>query len=102
MGDTDDQYEGLRTRRNRLVQEMTDLNERQLKVDNESAGIDFELMACEEAIEDKGATPDLAAARDDLQRRRIAVEEKKQTHEAEGERLLEELRRINTKMNDLK
>jgi hypothetical protein len=102
MSDESESLDDLLARRNEVIQRITDLNERQLKIENESAGIDFELLACAQAMEADGETPALQDTRAALERRHADASERKQRHEEEGERLMDELDRINTRVNAMK
>ena len=101
MAEQREAIQRLLDEKNRVVQELTELNAKQLQANNHFAGIEFELLHCEREIDANGETHQLTVTRLELQERHREIVERKDFYLQESERLFEALRLIDEEIAQL-
>ena len=91
----------LLTEKNRIVQELTELNAKQLRANNHFAGVEFEILHCEHEIDRNGRTEQLSLTHAELKERHREIVERKDLYMQESEKLFEALRLIDEEITEL-
>lgn len=88
-----DSFEDLLAERNRIVHRLTELNSEQLTHQSRRAGVEFEMLTVDDALEQSGGamTAERAAQVDALEREHRAIKEKVEAIDRERMALTERL-----------